>query len=314
MAKFKLKNPESIDVLRIDVGDNVVDIKYLTPELKTYAMQFLTVLFSFGSKTFIPCPKEQKAIDILQFMFIYTLFFKSEYKMNVRKHKHVSKLFEEYPDEFYIDFLTGKTTLKRVEISDPSLKAPLLVLFGSKKGDDSAEKYNAGVILNDIGEKFLSFGSSTLQFLDYNPKLTEPLKIQTTFKNNDFCVKLKNVDYEYEKILIKLEPKIRAIYGVLYYKRIFYDSWFETESFCEEVLKQYKLVIENDSPKIENARKKLHEWREKKIIIKKVKKIIFEKINPIILTLSTTQQYFAIRKIDLEKQGQYIIPIHWLTQ
>ena len=279
MAEFTLNN-DSKKALQLDDNGDVIAIESLTSELKKCAMQFLSILFSFGRYSYLPCPKEREPLNYALFLSYFFDFYSNEYCKDSCNHKHVNNLFEKYPDSFYVDFLTGNSVLKRLVISFPETGKKKFVLFASKKGAVSIErsKMATGMILNEEGCKELSFGSATIQFQDCTADLEKSLNLRSFFENDKlhitFIIK-ENDKYECVK---KLSPE-RSIYEVIQ-KRNF--SGFNND-FIKNVDEQYKKLIDKDSPKYNGVNKRFIEWKRKGKLEKKIKNIISEKINHIIL-------------------------------
>lgn len=309
MAEFIL-NDDSKNALQLGENGRVIAIETLTSELRKCTMQFLSVLFSFGRYSYIPCPKENEPLYFEKFLLWFTSFYSNEYCENGSNHKHVRSLFESYPDSFYVDFLTGKSVWKRLVVSIPETKQKQFVLIASKKGADSIKNSIAttGIILNNKGIKEPSFGSSKIQLRDCTTDLEKPLQILSFFANGKFHIKLiirANSNFNCGE---KLSPQNRAIYEV------FAEQQFSgfNNAFIKNVDERYKKLIDKDSPKYNRLNERLIEWKRNGKLADKIKDIISGKINHQIL--EEGQPFYVIRKIELEKQGNYIIPINWLTR
>lgn len=313
MAVFKLTK-ESIGNLELDDNGKVVNIKYLTPELRTISEQFFKILFSFGRYSYIPYTTD-KPLEYSDFQRFYMMLFSKEYDSQTKgTHKHIDQLFSRLNDNDYINFLTGKSVVKRLVVS--FLKEQRFVLLASKKGDTIENDIvksvaTSGINFNDTDKDWnLSFGSSTLLFQRFNNEIDKSFKIKTFVKERKMCIIPIGLEEEPNPIITT--PRNKAIYNVLYEKQTIYGSWFNSNDFVKKVSEQYKREISDDS-KLDKMNKTIFVWKEKEILPKEIKDIIFEKINPQILK-NPDKRYYVIRKVDEEKQGKYIIPQIWLNE
>ena len=101
MAEFTLNN-DSKKALQLDDNGDVIAIESLTSELKKCAMQFLSILFSFGRYSYLPCPKEREPLNYALFLSYFFDFYSNEYCKDSCNHKHVNNLFEKYPDIYAV--------------------------------------------------------------------------------------------------------------------------------------------------------------------------------------------------------------------
>lgn len=143
MAIYRLDS-DSNELLRTkgvcnDSG-RVVNLSCLTPRLREYVSEYMQMLFSYGNGTFIPNPlSSSKGKPIPDDAALCILWGKLtqnyDYICNKGKNNHVADFWASYPDEFYINAITGKERYTRL-----MTESGKLIAFKTKKGQEGLEK------------------------------------------------------------------------------------------------------------------------------------------------------------------------------
>lgn len=347
MAIYRLDS-DSNDLLRTegycDGRERVDKLSCLTPKLRECVSEFMQMLFSYGNGTFIPNPlgsSKGKPIpdDAARCILWEKLTQNYDYSSNKGKNNHVADFWASYPNEFYINAITGREQYTRM-----MTESGKLIAFKTKKGQEGLKKAlpkflmldNAvlkSVILkdnrtlNDFEKpQALTFGNADVFFIDgLNDFTNQEIRLTAYHHDKQLCIvpesgidevnipKIENKDLKWPNNDVNLEPFYKAIYALFIENKGSYDIC--NNEFTSKLLDKYKNMfdMQEESKRYNRLKSKVLSWTNiKEEVARKI-----DKMNDKIMR-NPSNSLFALRKKNIEKHvsesNPYIIPYFYLTE
>lgn len=298
------------------------------------------MLFSYGNGTFIPNPlgssKGKPIPDDAALCILWGKLTQNyDYICNKGKNNHVADFWASYPDEFYINAITGKERYTRL-----MTESGKLIAFKTKKGQEGLEKALPKFIMLENPDlesdtqkdkdstytQALTFGNADLILFkgkEINDFAKKEIQLAAYHRDKQLCIVPeygidgdnipKNNDLKWPNNDVNLEPFYRAIYALFIENKGSYDIC--NNEFTSKLLDKYKNMFDKqeESKRYNRLKSKVLSWTNiKEEVARKI-----DKMNDKIMR-NPSNSLFTLRKKNIEKHvsesNPYIIPYFYLTE